>query len=83
MYIFTSRWGKIVNFYFILLKKLVVILDSDDMGTLIYIFRKWSCLAFFYCNNKEWHWEKYLGNVVSFSYCGRILERKQCISYAI
>lgn len=36
------------------------------MDILIYVFRNWSRLEFFYCNNKEKDWEKYLGNFVPF-----------------
>ena len=51
VYIFKSRLSKIVNCSTKI--TVLVILDTDGMGRLIYVFRNWSRLVFFYCNNKE------------------------------
>lgn len=73
-----------VKFSTILLKiAVLVILETDTMGTLIYVFRNWSCPVFLYCNNTEWNWERISWQFCSFLIHGRILEMKQNTYYTL
>ena len=74
VYIFKSRLSKIVNCSTKI--TILVILDTDGMGRLIYIFRNWSRLVFFYCNNKEQTCERISWQLFHFPILGRILKEK-------
>lgn len=56
VHVFKARWSKIVNYSTKI--TILVILDTDGMGRLVYVFRNWSHLVFLYYNNKEQTWER-------------------------